>query len=446
MSVYQFMVETAATTVETWVLISVVTEIAGSKYEGKSQKIRILISTLVFTVFVSLLNYFQLFSFVNIVLSMFMTFLASKFTSGQLSILSLFATTLAYLCVHAIDYILLFSFGLFIETPIINTYTFSKFIEFGLYRCWYVLAAKTTDVVLYILVKKHFAKLRVLRKRYLAVLFAVVLAAYVVMSVLLSLILSESMFGMQLAIILSWLFILLCVCITLCFSFLTARYQEEKARNELLTTCNFMMEQNYQRLHMNQQATARLIHNFNHHMGALRELSHQQENEEISKYIDSLLENQYKEFPRCKTGNNVIDAIINCKIGEARECHIKFKYSINAGTLPSLPPTDLCAILANQIDNAFDACKLIEDYSQRETEVRIWQNSDNLFLFQVSNTVQSDPFVKNPQLHTTKLESSYPHGLGISSIKDTAEKHGGTLQNRYQNGKFYSTVFLNLDT
>ncbi|MCI8386704.1 MAG: ATP-binding protein [Acutalibacter sp.] len=45
---------------------------------------------------------------------------------------------------------------------------------------------------------------------------------------------------------------------------------------------------------------------------------------------------------------------------------------------------------------------------------------------------------------TTKADESHPHGLGIESIRTTAEKYGGTLENRFQNGKFYSTVFLNL--
>lgn len=445
MTWYQLGVETAATMAEVWILISVITEIAGSKYHKRVKNVRIMTSALVLTVFVSVLNSFHLFSFLNIILSMAMTFAATKLTAGRSTFLRLFATVLAYLCVHAMDYILLFTLGIIVENPISNTYSFNKFIDFGLYRCLYVFAAKAIDVILYFVLKKQFGKLRVLRKRYLLVLFVVVSAAYVVMSILLSLILSDSMVGMQLAIIFSWLFILLCVCITLCFSYYTAKYQEERSKNELLNTCNSMMEKNYQRLYMSRRETACLIHDFNHHVGALRELFRQKEYEEIGNYIESLSETHYKELPLCKSGNSVIDAIINCKIGEAQEYHIKFSYSINVEALPSLPPADLCSILANQIDNAFDACKEINDLSQRVTEVHIWQNSDNLYLFQVSNRVQTDPFVQNPQLHSTKPDSSCPHGLGLSSIRDTAEKYGGTLQNRCQNGKFYSTVFLNLD-
>lgn len=146
----------------------------------------------------------------------------------------------------------------------------------------------------------------------------------------------------------------------------------------------------------------------------------------------------------CKSGNDVINAIINCKVSEAREHHIRFQYNVNADIPPSMRAADLCAILANQIDNAFDACKQIENPFHRVVNVHIWQANNNLFLFQVTNNVESDPLTQNPNLITTKTDQSHPHGLGIESIRTSAEKYGGTLENRFQNGKFYSTVFLNL--
>lgn len=150
------------------------------------------------------------------------------------------------------------------------------------------------------------------------------------------------------------------------------------------------------------------MHDFNHHMGVLRDLSRQHGDGEIYGYVDSLLKTHYKELPMCKTGNNILNAIINCKTGEAAEHDIRFFYSIEAEVPPSLPPADLCSILANQIDNA------------------------------------ANLLVKNPQLKSTKPGLSPIHGLGIKSIKDTAERYGGALENSYQDGRFYSTVFLEL--
>ena len=438
MNLAQFIVETIATIIELWLVLSTVLGIAGSKYRGVNKQVRIIISALGLTIFVSALNSFQLFSFVTILASVLLILFISKFLTDKSTVLRAFATILA------VDYIVLFVFGMLTESPITNTYTFSALFEFGIQRCLYLLIVKIIDLSLYAIAKKHFSQLRLIPQRHMTVLLIMVTIAYGVMSALLSLILSDSMAGMQLAVIFSWLFILLCVCATLCFSYITAKYQEEKTQNEMLAMCNSMMEKNYQRLHLSQQATARLIHDFNHHLGALRELARQNESNEISEYIDSLLEIHYRGLPMCKSGNDVINAIINYKVGQAQEYHIKFQYRIDVDVPPLLHPVDLCSILANQIDNAFDACKQIDDHSQRIVDVHIWQNSDNLFLFQVMNKVECDPFKQNPELQSTKTDNSRTHGLGVKCIKETAEKYNGALVNNYHDGRFFSTVFLDL--
>lgn len=442
----QFAVEAAATLAETWVCVSAVNEIAGSEYTGKSKMVRTGVAVLAVTLLISFLNAIQTFSFGTVFLSCLAVVGVTHFTANRSIFLRLLAAVFAYLFIHAIDYIILFSTGIFLRSPIISAFSFSRFMEFGPQRCWFLLVSKLADIAVFILVKKHLSKLRLIPRRRLVTLFWVAVSAYAVMSLLLMLILSNFMVGLQIATIFSWVFISLCVCIAFCLSFLISKYQTEKNRNELLNTCNSMMEENYKRLHNHQQATAKLIHDFNHHMGALRELAQQGDTEKVGIYIDSILKKQYKELPACQSGNDLVNAIINYKISEAREYHIKFRYRVNSTVPPSLLPADLCAILANQIDNAFDACRLIEDRSRRMTDVHIWQKSGHIFLFQVSNSVVENPFIHNPQLHSTKTSQTSLHGLGLQNIRDTAKKYGGTLENSFHNGLFYSTVFLDLQT
>ena len=130
-------------------------------------------------------------------------------------------------------------------------------------------------------------------------------------------------------------------------------------------------------------------------------------------------------------------------ISEAEQLHIKFDYQVNFSLKTDIKPVDICAILANQIDNAFDACALIEDKAEREVQAHVWQESGNIAMFQVKNRVIRDPFENNQNLRSTKTDNSRPHGLGIKSIQDTAKKYNGMLQNTYQDGVFISTAFLN---
>ncbi len=228
----------------------------------------------------------------------------------------------------------------------------------------------------------------------------------------------------------------------LLFFLLFSTYRREKRTNELLHTTNSMMAENYQRLYEDQQLRARQLHDFNHHLKALRSLSAQGKGEEAAEYVDSLLSASYREMDLSHSGNNVVDAIINCKAAEARAEHIDFCYTIETAVPSAIDPADLCAVLANQLDNAIDACKLIPDQQERKIEVHIWQQTEKLFFFQVVNTVSGDPFRADGRLVSTKRDTTRPHGLGIRSIRDTAEKYQGTLKNAYENGRFISTVFL----
>ena len=156
MNLAQFIVETIATIIELWLVLSTVLGIAGSKYRGVNKQVRIIISALGLTIFVSALNSFQLFSFVTILASVLLILFISKFLTDKSTVLRAFATILVFLSIHAVDYIVLFVFGMLTESPITNTYTFSALFEFGIQRCLYLLIVKIIDLSLYAIAKPVF--------------------------------------------------------------------------------------------------------------------------------------------------------------------------------------------------------------------------------------------------------------------------------------------------
>ena len=109
-------------------------------------------------------------------------------------------------------------------------------------------------------------------------------------------------------------------------------------------------------------------------------------------------------------------------------------------------PIDICAILSNQIENAFDASKKIAVTDRRSVSVDIWSKNEKTVFFRVANYVDEDPFDENPGLQSTKVDTSALHGLGLKNISDTAARYGGAVSNTYQDHCFISTVFLSLNT
>ena len=183
------------------------------------------------------------------------------------------------------------------------------------------------------------------------------------------------------------------------------------------------------------------MHDFTNHLRTLYGLS--QENNAAQNYINELLKVPQKRVCYCHSGNDVIDSIINCKEAEADELQISFSFIVRLETEIHISPVDLCAILANQIDNAIEACEKISDPSKRFIKVSISQKQNFLF-FKVENSVDGDPFDRTGKLVSQKVGAGKTHGLGIKNVAETAKKYNGNLDNYFKDGYFSSIVYLEI--
>lgn len=162
---------------------------------------------------------------------------------------------------------------------------------------------------------------------------------------------------------------------------------------------------------------------------------------------DRLLNVSCLHRAHCYSGNDITDAIINCKYSEAQMLGINFRFSANLHQPISIDSVDICGVLANQIDNAFDACKKIR-IGGKEVVIDIKQVNEMVF-FKVTNTTSDDPFDKNGELKSTKITDAKRHGFGLENMQTIAEKYSGFMQTEYRDGRFISLVMLNnqpLDT
>lgn len=210
---------------------------------------------------------------------------------------------------------------------------------------------------------------------------------------------------------------------------------------KMLHSENALMTENYKRLHATQQSYAKILHDFKHHIMAVQELVNTGKIKLATEYLNSLLETSYQQATQCHSGNDIIDAIINSKLSEAKVKNIHFTFLTNLYTSIHIDPVDLCGVLANQLQNAFEACDKISNLADRKVHVEIKQAQSFVFL-KVENTVVSNPFDNNPDLHSTKHISSELHGYGLLNMKSIAEKYEGSVRSEFKNGQFISVVSL----
>lgn len=445
MSCVSFFFETAATSIEAWVALSAVTKMSGQKYTGKRHYLSIGGGVLVTVILVSICNFIEPFSFVTAFLALSAAALLTRFTSTGSILLRVTGSVLAFLAITTVDYSSLFTMGVLSRNTIVDYHTFIQLMSPGFLRDCYLMVNKFIDVVLLFALGRAMSRLGSLRRTYLITLLVISATAYMMTHFLLGTIFADSVYSMQIAIILSWIFMIFCVALVFGVFLISASYQNEKEANKLLSLSNTLLKENYERLHESQDKVEKLNHDFKHHIRVIGNLAESGKTEEIILYAASLLDSFQKALSLCDSGNAVLDSIINEKSAEAHDKRICFNYKISTPIPESMELMDICAILANQIDNAFEACQRIPEETERIVSVHIWSQTESIMFFQVRNRVLNNPFEGNPELKSTKQDHARPHGLGIKSIQKTAAKYEGLLENTYKDGYFISTVFLNLD-
>lgn len=429
--------EIGATSIENIIILSFVTTAAGAKRKGKLHYVLILAFSFCASVLVSGMNLLSLFSFLTPLISMcFVIFISSKITSeGSLTIRAI-SCVLIFLLIQTLDYTLAvflgFCFG-------VTDQVFAVFSSIGIPRAVYLAVNKSIDIGLYFLFRPYIGKLRSLSIRLQRILLILSLASYAIMQYLFQAIISPNIFAMQTAVVASWFFIICFVsAILVLFSVLT-NAEQSRHTQAMLQAENSIMTKNYQSLHADRLENAKRQHDFNHHLKVIRGLLQKENYDELTKYIESLVSLPVREAELCHSGNDIIDAIINCKAVEAEQSGIEFSFQADFHMESSMDPTDICGILSNQIDNAIEACRLIPSSAPKKVIVEIKQH-ENFAFFTVKNTVTENPFLRNPNFMTTKADSSVPHGLGIKNIRDISNKYNGSLLNEYDGEMFVSTA------
>ena len=434
--------EWTATLLETLMALSAVTQMSQPRYQGKRHVAWIWGCTLVMTAAVAALNSVRLFSFVTIAFSFGMLIGLSRFTAAGGLVRRAAAAVLVYLCIHGADYVLIALMSLLSGQRDGYLRTFHTILDPGPNRLLFLTLSKAADFALYLGLRKKMQAVAWLQRRYCVLALGLGAAAYVVMTVLLTLVRAESYAVLQSAVLLAWILLVICVIFVICIFVVMADYQRQKQRNAYLRTTNELMVENYRKLSKTQQTIRQQVHDFNHHLRVLKEFADSQSMEDVRSYLQTLLEAPSQSVALCASGNEVIDAVINCRAADARSNGIEFQYDAQYDPSFQVDPVDLCAILSNQLDNAFEACQQIPQGERRAVRVRVWPQNGNMLFLQVANTVRENPFLKNPELRSAKKDPYQLHGLGLQNIKSTAERYGGDLKSTFQKGEFLSTVFL----
>lgn len=183
-------------------------------------------------------------------------------------------------------------------------------------------------------------------------------------------------------------------------------------------------------------------HDYRNHIQTMKAYLSMGQYEELADYLDQLDEDLNQVDTVIKTGNVMVDAVLNSKISVARAKQIAVEAKATVPQQLSVAEVDLCVILGNLLDNAIEACMRISQESRRFIRIYIDVLQGQLYLY-VLNATAGELRRQGGGYLSTK--TSREHGYGLMRMDRVVEKYHGYLERQDEEGVFATEVLLPLD-
>jgi len=182
-------------------------------------------------------------------------------------------------------------------------------------------------------------------------------------------------------------------------------------------------------------------HDYHNHIQKMKVDLHFQRYNAVEDYLNALDKDLTSVDTIIKSGNVMVDAILNSKLSMAKaklpDININAK-AVVPKELP-FPEISLCIIIGNLLDNATEACMKIDDTSAQFIRVYVAVMKGQLYI-SVSNSCTSVRR-RGRVFFSTKDKDG---GFGLLRIDKIADNHGGYVNRQHEKGVFATEVMLPL--
>ena len=213
-------------------------------------------------------------------------------------------------------------------------------------------------------------------------------------------------------------------------------YYEKGLQAQTLDVILKANEENYKILEQNEKELHILRHDILKHMAEIKEMLNAGDKEAASRYVDDINNMVLKNTSISRTGNIVLDSILNTENKKAAALGIKYDVKLNVSEDINISSIDLSRILYNAIDNANEACEKIND-----KYILVSITSDEKMLKIIIENTSPYVDINYNKIKTTKSDH-IRHGYGIKSIKDALRNNDGLLSLSYKEGIFVCRIIM----
>ncbi len=177
-------------------------------------------------------------------------------------------------------------------------------------------------------------------------------------------------------------------------------------------------------------------HELKGHLDIMANLLENKRYEDLAWYFAEYKEKQQETPFLAYTGNPTLNACLTVKGNRAKKLGIAFSYYYDVAHEIPMSATDLCSLVGNMLDNAIDACQLLQQgaYITLTIEERGW-----MVVISVENSASNVHAMQEGT--STKGQG---HGLGLKIIRKLLSKANGVLIMDPQGEKVVITAMLPL--
>ncbi len=188
----------------------------------------------------------------------------------------------------------------------------------------------------------------------------------------------------------------------------------------------------------------KLRHDMKNHMSSLLGMLEGNDAKQAEEYVRGMLRGaaDCRTEDVSRTGNIIVDNLVNHKCGIAREEGIAF--DANVFLPPKLPIRGghLTIVFGNLLDNALEACREVED-GERYITLDASYEKEVLMLVVVNPYQGERKKDRTGKYVTTKKDCrGHGHGLGLSSVEQAVSAYRGQVDAEGRDGVFKVSVVM----
>lgn len=200
----------------------------------------------------------------------------------------------------------------------------------------------------------------------------------------------------------------------------------------------------YNQCHIMQNSTKDLQafrHDLNNQFAVISELLDAEKYDSVKTHVQGLLKKTGDKMIYSTTGHTPIDSIINYKLQNAVNNHIKVQTEVVVPMDLEIDISDIITIIGNLLDNSLYALKQLPEH-KRTLTLKIMYSRERLFI-QVSNPYLTKVQYENGEIITAK-DDKQNHGFGLKNIEKAVEKYNGFMEINHENMTFTVDILLYL--